>query len=426
MNHYNATLIRFKILAALLLVIPWSNRSVHAQSITGDTISTAKHPSLHKPLLTGNFFIQLKKEFNNEELPLGKTAYFDFGFSPIVLWKISRRIFVESELEISSDRSNVHMALGYFNASFIVNRYLTLTAGNFLSPLGIYQERLHPAWINKMPDAPPGFGHDGTVPATETGLNLRGGIPVRSMRINYCLYASQGPILQDGDHDPEAAGRLEFKRDEDQSALAFLNYKNYRDNNNNKAIGGRIGWLPLKNSSLEIGVSASVAKPGGKKEEGDLSGGGHSHANLPDYSRLNMYLYGIDLSYIHKINSLKGTLEVKGQYNRLRIEQADYLDTRYTAGETFYTFENISENYFLQLAYRPSFMENKLLRKAGFHFRQAGSKTPSGSLWEQDLKQSTFGLNYWYNWHSVFKLALQAEYGSSYRQILFLQWALQF
>lgn len=84
--------------------------------------------------------------------------------------------------------------IAYANMAYFLNPYMTLTSGMFLSPFGIYAERLHPEWINKLPDAPIGMGHtDQMVPETELGVQFRGGLPIRKFKINYSLYISNGP-----------------------------------------------------------------------------------------------------------------------------------------------------------------------------------------------------------------------------------------
>ncbi|TAL56858.1 MAG: hypothetical protein EPN85_14820 [Bacteroidetes bacterium] len=331
---------------------------------------------------------------------------------------------MESELEIKSDRGKTHIKVGYVDVSFIVNKFMTIQAGNFLTPLGTYQERLHPMWINKLPDFPLGFGHDDLLPITETGAGIRGGFSVLKSKLNYALFVSNGPQLSDGGHIPRTEGMLLYE-DEDTSLFGFLNFRqNYRDNNSNKAMGGRIGILPFPNSSLELGVWAESAIVGAKY-------GAHTHSgsslDVPDYSKVRSRLYGFDFSYLTKVSFLKGMIDIKGQWNKIKTDYAKYLNTYDTSGVVWsYSFANHSVDYYAQCSYRLFSFENNIINKSDICFRYSYMKTPKGSLWEKDIKQYTLGINYWLNWHSVLKLAFRMETGNRERQAIFLQWAMGF
>ena len=159
------------------------------------------------------------------------TKFNGFSLNPILLWKPSEKIFVEAELETELEGNETVINLEYANVSYFLNKYITFRAGKFLSPYGIFQDRLHPAWINKLPTAPPGYGHDGVGPSAELGFDVRGGIPLGSAKMNYSIYVSNGPVLNTGEDEPDEGG--------------MLSYENADDNNNNKTFGGRIGFLPF-------------------------------------------------------------------------------------------------------------------------------------------------------------------------------------
>lgn len=378
------------------------------QALSQETIKDSIIPS-KRFLLTGNFFTLGTANFNNDK---SSPAFIGYSLNPIALWKISDKIFFEGEIEIeSSKKGSTHITLGYLDISYLLNKYMTINAGNFLSPFGTFQERTHPAWINKMPDVPLGFGHDGLVPSVENGLNIRGGIAFEHSKINYVLYISNGPHLRDGLKHPLTAGSLEFESDEDTSTLAFLNIENYHDNNSNKAVGGRLGILPFANSSMEFGGSVQRAGVGDKNS---------------DFENISASIYALDLSYIKGINLLKGEIDFKAQLNYINVDKAQYVDTRDTSGSASYTFDNRSENYYLQFAYRPVKFTNSKIKNTGINIRYSSQKTPDGSLWKNDIKQITIGFNYWLNWHSVLKVAFQNEKGNRDINKILVQWAIGF
>ena len=417
--------IKYIVLVMFFVIANGIIHKVTSQTSINDTINTRKENSFKKPIITGNFYTQFRKNFNDIGSQNRASAYFDYSFSPIILWKLSNRFFIECELEAASERGKSHIKLGYADISFTLNKYITIVAGNFLTPLGTYQERLHPMWINKFPDIPIGFGHDDLLPVTENGINVRGGFGVLKSKLNYALFVSNGPALSDGDHIPKTEGKLLYENEEDTSVFGFLNFNNYRDNNFNKAIGGRIGILPFYNSSLEVGVWVESAIVGEKYDEhSDTS---TSHIDAPDYSNVRSTLYGFDFSYMKNVAFLKGVIDIKGQWNTIKTGDAQYLNKYDTSGVVLlYYFNNKSIDFYTQCAYRLLSFDNNILNKSEICLRYSYIKTPKGSMWESDIKQFTIGINYWLNWHSVFKLALQTENGTREKQVLFFQWAMGF
>lgn len=167
-------------------------------------------------------------------------------FAPIFHYSYKDLLLLESELEITlDDAGGTETALEYLTIDVFLNDYMTLLGGKFLSPVGQFRQNLHPSWINKMPTAPPGFGHDGAAPTAEVGAELRGGFGFTGQtHFNYALYVGNGPELElnkAGD-EIEAIGTEGFVSDED----------------GNKAFGGRLGFLPIPN--LEIGVSGAYSQ----------------------------------------------------------------------------------------------------------------------------------------------------------------------
>ena len=308
------------------------------------------------------------------------TKFNGFSLNPILLWKPSEKIFIEAELETELKGKETVINLEYANVSFFLNKYITFRAGKFLSPFGIYQDRLHPAWINKLPTAPLGYGHDGVGPSAEFGFDIRGGIPLGSAKMNYSIYVSNGPVLKTGADEPGEEG--------------MLSYENADDNNNNKAFGGRLGFLPFSNSSLEIGGSWQLAKPGDKASV---------------YENLKTQQYALDLTYVKQLDFIKGLFDVKAQWNWVNVDKADYTDPDDLTGNTTYTYDNKRNSVFAQAAYRPSMSPNKFLKKTELMFRYSGSNPPSGSKEPDKIKQYTYGLNYWINWRTAVKLAYQNQ-----------------
>jgi len=119
--------------------------------------------------------------------------------SPVLLVPLGNKFLFESRAEFEGDfeRRNgnsgdftgtIDKSLEYMELDYIGNRYVTVTAGRFLTPFNIFSERLYPNWIrNTQTDPlifPIGTGSD-------DGLMLRGGIPVsQGVTLNYAAYFS--------------------------------------------------------------------------------------------------------------------------------------------------------------------------------------------------------------------------------------------
>jgi hypothetical protein len=294
------------------------------------------------------------------------------------------------------------LGLGYANASFVLNKYMTIRAGQFLLPFGTFTEKMHPAWINRLNNAPLGFGHDGISPSSDVGLEVRGAFYTGPIKLNYQVYLINGPQLKDGSDEPEEAGGLKF---------GYMS-----DNNKNKAIGGRLGIMPFSNSSMEIGFSGMTGKVG---TEGSR------------YQDVTATLYAIDFSFVKGLNFMKSVMDIKGQFNGTNVSDAPYLNLD-TGSD--YEFKNNSSGYYVQLSIRPSLLENKVLRNFEIVGRYSVLATPEGALWETNPNQWTFGLNYWVDWRSVIKVGYQTTDGlgdhdsgtTISENLLYVRWAMGF
>lgn len=212
------------------------------------------------------------------------TSFFTATFNPLFLFQYKDIVLLEAEAEISvDDDGETEFAIEYAQVDLFLHDNLTLVLGRFLSPVGLFQERLHPSWINRLADAPPGFGHDGVQPASELGVMARGGVSFGRTLITYALAVGNGPtVAHEGGVVFEAGGA---------------------DDNSNKAVSGRLGFLPVP--YLEVGGSFLV---------GDVSGVDDEMEASPDPmaalapSSANVSLWGADASYT------RGPWDVRAEY----------------------------------------------------------------------------------------------------------------
>jgi len=333
-----------------------------------------------------------------------KKSTFDGGtFAPIFLFKHNDRFMFEAELEFKLSGGELEVGFEYADIMYIINDYMTVRAGKFLLPFGTFMERLHPSWINKFVSKPLGFGHDGIAPSSDVGVELRGAFYLGNAKWNYSGYVVNGPTLKDGSEEPEEAGMLSFE--------------NLKDNNTSKAFGGRLGFLPLSDSSVEVGVSAYGT--GGTGDKGT------------DYEDVGAFLYAFDFSYVKQIPAISGLIDFKAQYNNSSVDDALYFDEH---EEEFYSFDNQSDSYYVQLSYRPTMAGNDFVKNLELVGRYSELNTPEGSEWESEQSQYSLGINYWLSWRSLIKFSYESydiegghgDHGATNIDSFSIHWAIGF
>jgi hypothetical protein len=127
----------------------------------------------------------------------GQTAL-EPQINPVLLVPFGDRFLIESRAEFLGDfersgaghpfTGKVEKELDYLQLDFIASRYVTVTAGRFLTPFGIYNERLYPIWIRSL-QAPPLVFPLGA--GSSDGVMLRGGFSLNpKVNLNYAGYFS--------------------------------------------------------------------------------------------------------------------------------------------------------------------------------------------------------------------------------------------
>jgi len=286
-----------------------------------------------------------------------------YEFSPMFLWRHGNKFLLEFEPSFSGGQLGVNWgAISYFATPGLIIR-----GGYLVLPFGAYNKRLAAGWINKLASDP-----EGVTGATDYALEVEGGFQAGSMKWSYDLAISNGmQLLADGS----------------------LQNAGITDNNKNRAITGRIGWLPFSNSSLELGFSVMTGKVGDA---------GSNTENV------KANLYALDLSLVENIKPFQ--LNIKGQYSITDINHADYLNP---ADSSNYSFDNHTTTGYIMAALRPMFIANKILKNFELAARFGNYTTPANSL--RGTKDNSFavGLDYWVNWRTVVKFSYEAIKGTN-------------
>ncbi len=291
------------------------------------------------------------------------TDSFGLGsYSPIFHYRFKDWIMFEAELEaVTNDFGETEIDLEYAQINLMLSDNATLVVGKFLSPIGAFQERLHPAWINKSVDRPAGLSHHGVAPGSDMGVMIRGGVPVSNdLTFQYSFAVGNGPQFDPGpqtdtDFDPAV-----------ESEIALEGFG--ADNDKNKSLAGRVSLL--HKSSVEIGFSYETASISGP-EVTDAT-----MTRVADYR-----LWGADASYT------KGPWDVRFEYMHSRATPTAGIDMRERTFEAWYT----------QAAYRMSGVtEDPILGKFEPVVRYGEYRARiGGALMGVSEKRWNGGVNYW-------------------------------
>lgn len=178
----------------------------------------------------------------------------DTQINPVVLVPLGDRWLIESRAEFEGQFQRppnggpyggpVNKHVDYAQVDYIANSYVTIIAGRFLTPFGIFNERLYPVWIRFLQPDPL------TLPistAPSDGAMFRGGFPVNSQaNMNYALYASATSIgIGSVDSERHVGGRVGLFLPGPRLEVGGSWQKALQDDRKN-AFGFHMGWQPAK------------------------------------------------------------------------------------------------------------------------------------------------------------------------------------
>jgi hypothetical protein len=139
--------------------------------------------------------------------------------NPVLLVPLGDRWLVESRAEFQGSFQRppdggayggpVSKNLDYLEADYIANPYVTVTLGRFLTPFGIFNERLYPIWIRSLQQDPLILPLSAE---SSDGMMLRGGFPVDpKANFTYAVYVSAISTSHNNlQSDRNVGGRMSF------------------------------------------------------------------------------------------------------------------------------------------------------------------------------------------------------------------------
>lgn len=285
--------------------------------------------------------------------------------APIFLVQFTDRVLFESELEFELEEGATRTGLEYASISLLANDYLTVTAGKFLVPFGVFGQRLHPTWINRFTSMPPLFGHEGGIAGSvpllpvlsDIGVMGSAVLPLRGpgRSITFSAFATNGPMPEDETH-----GAQQMAGEHGGPDLGFG--ESVEDNNGDKMIGGRLGLVLAP--QLEINLSALRAEWG--------------HATTRPNVDRGLRFWGFNAAADIRV----GPLELRSEWVRLAVDEEE-IDTLAMTSE----IESVNKwGGYVQAAYRVAAWEPVV---------RFSLVDPSDHDPRDRLTQYGFGLNYY-------------------------------
>ena len=329
------------------------------------------HPGLDGFVLVGdaNFGFNAQK---------GSHSTFFADISPLILWQpVDSHLLIETAFDlgiggadINSESTTVTLNLG--DISYNVCDYVVVGGGLFAVPFGQYHNHFDPPWVDKFPDDP--LALDAIAPISEVGLFVKGVIPSGTTKWTYDIYATNGPNLIT--NDPNAAGQL--------------NFNDYTDLNNNKAYGGRIAFLPFPDTEMGYSLQVSNPQPSG-------------------FPTVHALLQAVDFHHKPIVKALDGQLDISAEWIWSSLGSATY-DPTGADGFGPAKFNNFRQGGYVSVGYRPTEVEDKILRNVEFLARYDSLESPLNSPGGEHESRVTLGIDYWLSSYCVIKTAYELDH----------------
>ena len=309
----------------------------------------------------------------------GAKSSFYAGVAPLILWQPTDKFLFETSFDIGigtdpTNASSTTFDLDIADASYILNDYMLVGGGLFTTPFGQYHNHFDPPWITKFPDDPLAFGAQSIAPEHAVGAFVKGAIPISTSKVTYDVYVSNGANLIT--NDPNASGQL--------------NFDEFSDLNNNKSVGGRIGFLPMHN--MEMGYSAASAQ-----------------VNTDGFPTTYALLQAVDFNYRPIVDALGGQFDLQAEWVWSNVDRQTY-DPTGSQGFGPISFNNDRNGGYVELTYRATKSDIEVIRNLEYGFRYDRVSTSLAAPGADRESRYTLGLDYWITPTIVLQTAYEFDF----------------
>ena len=147
-------------------------------------------------------------------------------------------------------------SLEYLQLDIIANSKLTITAGRFLTPFGIYNERLSPIWSKNLQDAPLIYPIGTRTSGSSDGMMVRGAlISTPKIELNYTAYFSSMVTGEQFGSGRAAGFRTGIFVPSKRLELG-MSFQRFLQDQHYNALGAHLAWKPW---SVPVDVKAEFA-----------------------------------------------------------------------------------------------------------------------------------------------------------------------
>ena len=326
-----------------------------AQDASTTPVKNSGSPGSQSFLLTGAGAVTFSADKNGNTF-----APMTFMMMPLI--KFNDKLFLEAGA-IMHPTEGSGFGLEVLNLHYQIAPNLSFYIGKFAAPWGNVLDMFGEGFVARFPVGPVGFADDGMAPTDQVGLGFQGGLQVGDAKMLYDVYLSNGPQLITGDPD----------------MYGHTSYESLVDNNKNKSIGGKIGFLPFSNSSLQIDVFGQTAAKTGAT--GDTT-----------YENVGSTSFGVDMNFVKLAGPV--LIRARGQYEQTNTDKALY-------GAETTAFNNSGNSWYVSGTLRPSGSSNKFVRNLELAGRYVTYTPPKDASWGgSPVTQFTLSLNYFFTWSS--------------------------
>ena len=308
-------------------------------------------------------------------------------FSPYFLLQLNKRFLCEASMDINN---NFGISIGNAAIDVMLNKWMTLQVGRFLTPIGQFNLWYNHEWINRLPDPPLMFNQ--VSPQTSTdGLQLSGSsyLGALPMKFTYQLYFGNG-------------FQVAQKPSNYSQAVDLAGITGGPEEVTSQAYGGRFGlWIPRRGLNMGFsGYSNGIYNPG---------------------VRDHFQMWGWDLTY-HRGNWYFLT-EFADNYQQAKGSINNNVDRRGLYAQLSYRDYNNRSPFLAKLEY---VVRYSFANFSGINFTKLDLTTFGAGAAPVDTNQYTFGLNYWFYASNVLKFAYEINQEVNHQlndHVFMAQWA---
>jgi hypothetical protein len=197
----------------------------------------------------------------------GGQPHLDPLISPVLLVPIGDRWLFESRATFESDlvtppgsgafRGVVLKEVDYAQLDFIANPYITISVGRYLTPFGIFNERLYPIWIRDLQSDPLILPIAIGPSNASTGAMARGGFNLGTkVELNYAAYFSTLITESPVDSYRSAGGRIGIFLPDQRLELGG-SFQHLLQQDHSNSFGFHFTWQP---PPIPLDVRAEYAR----------------------------------------------------------------------------------------------------------------------------------------------------------------------